>query len=132
MAEEKHIIYPTGAKPLSLPLSPAVRYADLLFLSGQVSIDVRENRVIETDIERETEIALTNLKDLLEDAGSSLDCVLKVSVLLRDMDDYDRMNAAYRRFFPSKPPARTTIGNIALAKNYKVEIEAVAFVPGRD
>jgi 2-iminobutanoate/2-iminopropanoate deaminase len=122
-------IGPRGAAPLSVPLSPAVQYGSLLFVSGQVSTDVARNQPIEGTIEEETQRALENLESLLKDAGSSLDCILKVTVFLRDMAEYSRMNAVYARFFPSHPPARSTIGDIALAATYKVEIEAVAYIP---
>ncbi len=80
-------------------------------------------------IEEETDLALRNLSDLLKSAGSSLECVLKVTVFLRDMKDYAKMNEVYGRYFPQDPPARSCLGNIALAAQYKVEIEAVAHIP---
>ncbi|MBW8003068.1 MAG: RidA family protein [Planctomycetes bacterium] len=127
--KEREVVIPKNAAPLNVPLSPAVRYGNLLFVSGQVSTDVEQSKPIVGTIEEETEQALKNLSDLLKGAGSSLECVLKVRVFLRDMKDYSKMNEVYGRYFPKDPPARSTLGNIALAAQYKVEIEAVAFIP---
>lgn len=125
----RRVIKPAGAAPLSVPLSPAVQYGELLFISGQVSMDVKNGVEISGSIEDETRRALMNLSDLLEQQGSSLASVLKVTVYLTDFGDYEGMNSVYAEFFPNEPPARTTIGNIALAKTYRVEIEAIAYIP---
>jgi 2-iminobutanoate/2-iminopropanoate deaminase len=77
-------------------------------------------------VEAETRQALTNLKYVLEAAGSSLDHVLKTTVFLRDMADFARMNAVYGEFFPQNPPARSTVQVAALPKGGAVEIEVVA------
>ena len=69
---------------------------------------------------------LTNLGSVLEAAGSSLDKIVKTTVFLRDMADFPKMNAIYAEFFPSNPPARSTIAVAGLPKNAVVEIEAVA------
>lgn len=124
---KKELVSVGGSAPLDVPLSPGVRFGDLLFLSGQVSVDVSRNEPVEGTIEEETERALGNLRDLLAAGGSSLDCVIKTTVYLRDMRDYAGMNQVYRRYFAGVAPARSTIGGVTLARSYRVEIEAVAY-----
>jgi 2-iminobutanoate/2-iminopropanoate deaminase len=79
-------------------------------------------------VDAETRQSLTNLKHVLEAAGSSLDLVLKTTVFLRDMADFGRMNAVYAEFFPVNPPARSTVQVAALPRNGAVEIEVIAAI----
>jgi 2-iminobutanoate/2-iminopropanoate deaminase len=103
----------------ALPFSAAVRYGGLLFLSGNTGEPG-------TGITTETRQALENIRSVLETAGSSLDRVLKVTVFLADIDDYDAMNEVYSEFFGTQPPARSTLAASALAGGARVEIEAIA------
>lgn len=101
------------------PVSAAVRYGGLLFVSGNIGTP-------RTGIEAETREALANVRQVLETAGSSLDRVLKVTVFLADIGDYDAMNAVYREFFGDQPPARSTLAASGLAQSARVEIEVIA------
>lgn len=114
-------VYPSH---LPYPFSAAVRTGNLLFLSGQVGM--RDGRVGE-GIEEQTRLALENIRDVLAQAGCSLEDVVKVTVFLTDMSLWPAMNEVYRRYFPNDPPARSALGANGLAlPEFLVEIECVA------
>jgi 2-iminobutanoate/2-iminopropanoate deaminase len=108
------------------PYSVANRLGELVFTAGQLGLDPATMQIVAGGIEAETRQALTNIKNVLEAAGSSLDRVLKTTVYLRDMAEFAQMNAVYGEFFPKDPPARTTIQAGALPKAGAVEIEVIA------
>ena len=108
------------------PYSQAVVYDSLLFVSGQVAFDSKKKSVIRGTIDDETELALNNLKTIIEGAGSSLERVLKVSVFLTDMGDFERFNAVYKGFFTKEPPARSCVEVAGLPFGARIEIEAIA------
>jgi 2-iminobutanoate/2-iminopropanoate deaminase len=113
------------SKNFNLPHSPGVRAGDFIFLSGMVSIDADTGERAMGTVASETRHILSNMKHLLESAGSSMEKVVKINVLLYDMLEFDNMNRVYREFFPTDPPARTTCG-VQLAGGLKVEIECIA------
>jgi len=125
--EKKKIIKVTGAAPETVPLSPGVSFGPLLFISGQVSKDLKTGNPRPGTIEEETEQVLANIEAILQEAGSSPQHVIKTTVFLRNIEEFPKMNEVYRRHFPGESPARSTVG-VTLAGNYKVEIEAVAYV----
>ena len=126
--EKKKIIKVRSAVAETVPLSPGVSFGRLLFVSGQVSKDLNTGSPRLGAIEEETEQVLQNVEAILKEAGSSFECVLKTTVFLRDIKDFPRMNEVYKKHFPVGSPARSTVG-VSLAGDYKVEIEAVAYVP---
>jgi 2-iminobutanoate/2-iminopropanoate deaminase len=103
-----------------------VRTGNFVFVAGQVAIDPTVGELIEGDVAAQTRQVLTNLSAVLEAASSSLACVVKTTVFLKDMGQFQAMNAVYAEFFPSDPPARSTIEVAALPLNASVEIEAIA------
>jgi 2-iminobutanoate/2-iminopropanoate deaminase len=109
-----------------VPLSPAVRAGDFVFVSGQVP--VVEGKVVPGGISAETRTVLENVKKCLEMAGCELSDVVKTTVWLRDRDDFPAFNAAYAAFFPVNPPARSTAES-RLMIDIAVEIEAIAYKP---
>lgn len=125
MAEKQTIKSDKAPKALG-PYSAANRYGDLVFTAGQLGLDPQTMELVEGGIEAETRQALTNIKHVLEAAGSSLDLVLKTTVFLRDIDDFARMNAVYAEFFTQNFPARSAIQVAALPKGAAVEIETIA------
>lgn len=112
------------------PYSVGVKTANFIFTAGQAGIIPESGNVIEGGIESETRQTLLNIQHILEEAGSSMDLVVKTTVFLRDMADFTRMNAVYAEFFKADPPARSTVQVVALPKGVAVEIEAIA-LPGR-
>jgi 2-iminobutanoate/2-iminopropanoate deaminase len=124
----KQIITSETAPKAIGPYSVATRFAELVFCSGQLGLDPATGNLVEGGVEAETRQALTNLKNVLEAAGASLETVLKTTIFLRDMADFAKVNAIYGEFFSTNPPARSTIQVAALPKAGAVEIEAIAYV----
>jgi 2-iminobutanoate/2-iminopropanoate deaminase len=108
-----------------LPLSRVVRVGELLFVSGMVSMDMESGKPIYGSIEEETTQIFDNIQRVLESVGSSIDQVVKATVYLTDIDDFQRMNFIYSKKFKNAPPARSTVG-ISLAGDYKIEVEVIA------
>ncbi len=125
---KKQIIATDKAPKAIGPYSAAVRVGNFVYTAGQIGIDPATGELVSGGIEAETRQVLTNLKHILEAAGSSLDNVVKTTVFLRDINDFARMNAVYAEFFPENPPARSAVQAAALPKGVAVEIEAIAFV----
>jgi 2-iminobutanoate/2-iminopropanoate deaminase len=121
------IIVATDKAPRAIgPYSAAVQTECLVYTAGQIGIDPASGALVPGGVEAETHQALTNLKHLLDAAGSDLDQVVKTTVFLGDMGDFARMNAVYAEFFTQDPPARSTVAVAGLPKGASVEIEAVA------
>ena len=108
------------------PYSVAIQTDGFVFCSGQLGLNPETGDLVAADVEAQTRQALTNLKNVLEAAGSSLEMVVKTTVFLKDMADFPKMNAIYGEFFSSKPPARSTIAVAGLPKGGLVEIEVIA------
>jgi 2-iminobutanoate/2-iminopropanoate deaminase len=130
MSATREIISPPGRAPNAERssgqlASMAVRGGDFLFVSGLTAVDLQSGEHIRGTTASETRHILANLKQLLETAGSSLDKVVKVNVLLHSMLEAPNMNEVYARFFPDSPPARTVCG-ACLPDGVKVIIECTA------
>jgi len=110
------------------PYSQAVKANGLVFVSGQIPIDPNTGQFIAGGIAEQTEQVLKNLAALLEAAGSGLDCVMKTTVFMADMEEFAVMNEIYGRFFTDEPPARATVQAARLPRDARVEIEAIALV----
>ncbi|NDJ35013.1 MAG: RidA family protein [Chloroflexi bacterium] len=108
------------------PYSQAFTAQGFVFCSGQVGIDPALGEFAGDSIEAQTQQALRNLQAVLEAAGSGLPQVVKTTVFLADMDDFQAMNAIYAEFFGQEPPARSTVAVKQLPLSARVEIEAVA------
>ncbi|HYL62103.1 MAG TPA: RidA family protein [Candidatus Methylomirabilis sp.] len=116
-----------GPKPIG-PYSQAVKVNGLLFVSGQVALDPKTNEFLGGDIAKQTERVLDNLKGIIEAAGSKLAHVVKTTVFLKNISDFAAMNDVYARYFPSAPPARSTVEVARLPKDALVEMEVIATV----
>jgi len=108
------------------PYSQAVVSNGFAFLSGQIPLDPTTGKIIEGDIAAQTERVLENLKAVLESAGWSLRNVVKTTVYLKDMSEFAGMNEVYARYFPEKPPARSTVEVARLPRDVRVEIDCIA------
>lgn len=117
-----------GAPKAVGPYSQAVVHQGLAYLCGQGPLDPATGRVVEGGIEEQTERVLQNLGAVLEASGSSFGQVLKVTVFLKDMNDFQKMNRVYSRYFPAAPPARSTVEAARLPLDTLVEIDAIAAV----
>jgi 2-iminobutanoate/2-iminopropanoate deaminase len=108
------------------PYSQAIKAGGLVFTSGQIPIDPATNQLIVDGISAQTERVLHNIKAILEAAGSSMEKVVRTTVFLKNMADFPGMNDVYSRFFPSTPPARSTVEVARLPKDVLVEIDTIA------
>lgn len=108
------------------PYSQAIRANGFIFISGQVAFDPATGQLIEGDIAAQTDRVLQNLKAIVEAAGSTLDKAVRTTVFLKDMGEFAKMNEVYARFFPSSPPARSTVEVARLPRDVRVEIDLIA------
>jgi 2-iminobutanoate/2-iminopropanoate deaminase len=124
--EGKKIIHTDKAPEAIGPYSQAVRTGNMVYTAGQIALDPATMEIVSGGIEAETRQVLNNLKQVLEAANSGLNHMVKITVFLRDMADFPKMNAIYAEFFPENPPARSTVAVKTLPKDVAVEIEAIA------
>ncbi|SDR35394.1 Rid family detoxifying hydrolase [Natronobacterium texcoconense] len=108
--------------------SQATTNGDVMFTAGQIPMTPDGDLLDDESIATQTEQALDNLTAILEEEGASIDDVLKVSVFLDDIEDFDEMNETYGSYFDDEPPARSAVEVAALPKGVGVEIEAIATV----
>jgi 2-iminobutanoate/2-iminopropanoate deaminase len=117
----------TESAPAAIgPYSQAVISGNLVFTAGQIALDPQTMEMVGEDTAAQTEQVLTNLRAVLEAAGSGLDRVVKTTVYLADMGDFAAMNEVYARHFGEHRPARAVVQAAALPKGGRVEIDAVA------
>ena len=107
------------------PYSQAIAFENMIFTSGQIAL-LEDGRFLEGTIEEQTKQVLQNLTAVLEAAGSSLSKVIKTTIFLTNMDDFQAVNGVYGTFFPEHKPARSTVAVKALPRNALVEIEVIA------
>lgn len=123
--EKKVVVSEKAPKPVG-PYSIGIQAGPFIFTAGQIALDPKTGNLVEGGIEAETRQVLENLNCILCDGGSSLNSAVKVTVFLKDMGDFARMNAIYAEYFTENPPARTAVQVAALPKNAMIEIEIIA------
>ncbi|HZK10873.1 MAG TPA: RidA family protein [Atribacterota bacterium] len=123
---KKEIIKTQKAPSAIGPYSQAIKTGNLLFLSGQISIDPETNEFVDSDIEMQSEQVLKNIKAILEAGGSSLEDVVKVTIYLQDIKNFASVNKIYSKYFENNLPARSCIEVSSLPRNAKLEIDAIA------
>jgi 2-iminobutanoate/2-iminopropanoate deaminase len=108
------------------PYSTAIISGDFVFCSGQLPINPENNELAGPDAASQTRQCMNNIKAVLESAGTNLESVVKATIFLCDLNDFAQVNEVYASFFPSNPPARSTLGILALPRGAKLEIEVIA------
>ena len=126
--EQKKVFQTDKAAVTGGPYSQAIVHNGIIYVSGQGAVDPQTNEIKLGSVEEEAELALENLRIILQEAGSSLDNVLTVTVYLLDITEYARFNEVYKKFFRTKRPARTCIQAGSLPFNTRVEITATAYL----
>jgi len=116
--QERRVFNPPGL-PSNLPFSNGIQIGDMLYIAGMQG-------VISGDIESETRTTLANIKKVLDAAGFQPSDVVQVTVYLKDLNDFPKMNAVYREFFPDPKPTRTTVEVARMVNDARVEITSVA------
>ena len=122
-------IISTDKAPAAIgPYSQAVAVGNMVYTSGQIAIVPETGNIVEGGVEEQTKQALENLKVVVEEAGSSLDKVVKTTVFIKNMGDFAKINEVYSKYFTSNFPARSCVEVARLPKDLLVEIEAVAVI----
>ena len=126
--EEKIVFQTNKAAVTGGPYSQAIIHNGIIYVSGMGAVDPQTNEIKLGTVEEEAELALENLRIILEEAGSSLDKVLTVTVYLLDIGEYTRFNEVYEKSFKTDRPARTCIQAGSLPFNTRVEITGTAYI----
>jgi 2-iminobutanoate/2-iminopropanoate deaminase len=125
---KKKVIRTDGAPAPVASYSQAVKAGKYLFCSGQIPLDPKTGALVEGGIQAQTRRVLDNLGAVLDAAGASFQDVVKCTVFLVDLAEFDAMNSVYAPYFEGQPPARSTVQVAALPRGARIEIEAVALV----
>ncbi|MCQ2550966.1 MAG: RidA family protein [Clostridia bacterium] len=122
-------IIATDKAPAAIgPYSQAIVVGNMLFASGQIPIDPKTGEVVEADITKQATQVFENIKEILLEAGSSLDKVVKTTCFISDMGNFGKVNEVYAKYFPENPPARSAVEVSRLPKDVMIEIEIIAEV----
>ena len=129
MAEKSVVRTEAAPAPFQgAPYSQAIRAGDFVFVSGQLALRPGDKTLSGGTVEEQTEQVFANLRAILEEAGSGLDRLVKTTVFLQDLDDFQGMNSVYAQHVGDRPPARATVEVAKLPSGALVEIEAIALV----
>ncbi|MGZ8378151.1 MAG: RidA family protein [Gemmatirosa sp.] len=129
MTDPRLSVVHTAQAPEAIgPYSQAVVANGMVFTAGQIALDPSTMQIVEGDVSAQAEQVLRNLTAVLTEAGASWDSVVKTTIFLADMADFQAVNAVYARVLGNARPARSTVAVAGLPRNVRVEIEAVALV----
>jgi len=120
----------TGTPSTSAPYTPGVILGSLVFVSGQVPMDPETRQIVDGDFETHVRQCISNVERILKAAGTDLEHAVKVTVFLKDMDNFARLNAVYSQYWGDIRPARTCVEVARLPLDVDIEIEAIATLPG--
>jgi 2-iminobutanoate/2-iminopropanoate deaminase len=127
----EHTPINTSDAPAAIgPYNQAIRYGQFIYASGQAALDPHSGELVGADVQEQTHRTLQNLRAVLESAGASFQSVVKTTVFLTRMADFQAMNAVYASYFQGIAPARSTVAVAELPRKALVEIECVAYIPG--
>jgi len=129
-ADSRHAVRTADAPQAIGPYSQAIVAGRTVYCSGQIPIDPASGTLVGGDIAAQTRRVLTNLQAVLAAGGSSLGHVVRTTVYLADMNDFGAMNEVYAAFFGDPAPARSTVQAARLPRDARIEIDAIAIVPG--
>lgn len=123
----------TTAAPAAIgPYSQAIRCGQFIYTSGQIPLDPQTGKIVGSNVQAQTHRVLQNLQSVLAEAGASLNSVIKTTVFLSSMSDFQGMNEVYATYFGEIAPARSTVAVAELPRQALVEIECVALVQDQD
>jgi 2-iminobutanoate/2-iminopropanoate deaminase len=126
---QRRNVFPPELPSLNLPYSPAVKFGPFLFTSGQIPLNPGDGSMVLGEIREQTRRVLENIRIILTAERLAASNVIKTTVYLAEMKDFDGMNEVYREFFGANFPARTTVAVAGLPKGARIEIEAIASYP---
>ncbi len=122
----KKVILTNNAPAPIGPYSQAIEIGDLVFCSGQIPLDPATNQMLTGDVKEQAELVMKNVEAVLKAAGLTFHNVVKTTIFLTNMSDFQSVNEVYGRYFPDRPPARSTVAVAGLPKGANVEIEVIA------
>ena len=125
---EKKVIQTDKAPKAIGPYSQAIRAGNFLFLSGQIPLDPKTGELVKGNIGQQTQQVLENIKGILESQTLGMEDVVKATIFLKDIENFNRVNEVYCTYFPSSPPARSTVEVARLPRDVEIEIEAIATI----
>jgi 2-iminobutanoate/2-iminopropanoate deaminase len=125
---KKKVVQTEKAPKAIGPYSQAIQAGNFLFLSGQIPLDPKTGELVKGDIRKQTQQVLENIKGVLESQGLGMEDVIKSTIFLKDIANFNQVNEVYATYFPSSPPARSTVEVAKLPQDANIEIEAIAFI----
>ena len=125
---KKKVIQSEKAPKAIGPYSQAIQAGNFLFLSGQIPLDPKTGELVKGDIGQQTKQVLENIKGVLESQKLGMEDVVKVTIFLKDIGNFNRVNEVYATYFPPPAPARSTVEVAKLPRNAEIEIEAIALI----
>jgi 2-iminobutanoate/2-iminopropanoate deaminase len=124
----KKVIQTDKAPKAIGPYSQAIQAGNFLFLSGQIPLDPKTGELVKGDIRQQTKQVLENIKGVMESQGLGMEDIVKVTIFLKDIGNFNQVNEVYATYFPSSPPARSTVEVTKLPRDADIEIEAIALI----
>ena len=124
----KRVIQTEMAPKAIGPYSQAIQAGNFLFLSGQIPLDPKTGELVQGDIQQQTRQVLENIRGVLESEKLGMGNVVKVTIFLKDIGNFNQVNEVYATYFPSSPPARSTVEVAKLPRDAAIEIEAIALI----
>ena len=125
---KKKVIHTNKAPKAIGPYSQAIQAGNFLFLSGQIPLDPKTGELVKGDIRQQTQQILENLKGILESQKLGMENVVKSTIFLKDIGNFHQVNEVYSTYFPSSPPARSTVEVAKLPRDADIEIEVIALI----
>ena len=125
---KKRVVQTDKAPKAIGPYSQAIQAGDFLFLSGQVPLDPKTGELVKGDIGQQTKQVLENIKGVLESQKLGMEDVVKVTIFLKNIANFNQVNEIYSTYFPASPPARSTVEVARLPRDVEIEIEAIALI----
>jgi len=124
----KKVIQTEKAPKAIGPYSQAIQAGNFLFLSGQIPLDPKTGELVKGDIRQQTKQVLENIKGVMESQKLGMENVVKATIFLKDIGNFNQVNEVYATYFPSSPPARSTVEVAKLPRDADIEIEAIALI----
>jgi 2-iminobutanoate/2-iminopropanoate deaminase len=121
------VIAKNGIPPVG-PYSPGIKMGNWLFISGQGPMDP-ETKKIPEEFKDQVGVTLENIKGIIEAAGGTMENIVKTTVFLKDMNNFNKMNRIYQKYFGKTPPARSCVEVARLPLDIQIELEAIAYIP---
>src|SRR4030042_3825908 len=121
---KKKVVQTDKAPKAIGPYSQAIQAGDFLFLSGQIPLDPKTGELVKGDVGQQTKQVLENIKGVLESQKLEMEDVVKVTIFLKNIANFNQVNEVYSTYFPTSPPARSTVEVARLPRDVEIEIEA--------